>query len=227
MLALTLAPALAFLFASISLVSATETPTCQPVYMDGPYFVDSICQDPVLNKPMVLEEQDIDLPIPHRRVLGKFDNTSITCSIYLPAQVEFANRFFQYIYPLSTGNATDDSILFGADQGGYTVSCSGSLGYRQDAATAKFSRQIARQFYGLDTSSSINGYVYGGSGGSLQCVGALEHTQDVWQGGGPLYPSYTYEHPKSCEQSRYVHAGARGQKPGDRGRHTSGWRPGA
>lgn len=185
MLALASAPALAFLFAPISLVSAVEIPTCQPIYPDGPYFVDSICQDPVFDKPMILEERDIDLPIPHRRVLGKFDNTSITFSVYLPAQVEFANRFFQYIYPLSTGNATDESILFSADQGSYTVSCSGSLGYRQDAATAKFSRQIARQFYGLDNSSIINGYTYGSSGGSLQCVGALENTQDVWQGGVP------------------------------------------
>lgn len=59
----------------------------------------------------------------------------------------------------------------------------GTRGYRADAAVAKISRQIAREFY-QDSSRRIYEYIYGGSRGSFKTVGAMENT--IWDGSVPL-----------------------------------------
>lgn len=78
--------------------------------------------------------------------------------------------------------ADDNTIAFGVESGGYTVQASGSTGYRADAAVAKFSRQVAQDYYNV-SSDQIYGYVYGGSGGSLKAIGAatlLNHSREDW-----------------------------------------------
>ena len=88
--------------------------------------------------------------------------------------------FFQLMYPLQTSIADDDTIQFGVESGGYTIQASETTGYRADAALAKLSRQIARDYY--NTSGQIRGYIYGGSGGSPKAIGAAENTLRVWDG---------------------------------------------
>ena len=170
---------------------------CQPLGSDGPFQVDAVCVDPTYGKPIITSESDFDTPVPHHRVSGIFDNTTITFNIYLPSGIAFENRFFQYIYPLATGEALDAEIQFAADQKGYQVAVNGALGYRQDAAAAKFSRQVAAKYYNLGNSSAIYGYGYGGSGGSFQTVGAVENTRDVWQGMVPYIQAIPTSIPNS------------------------------
>jgi hypothetical protein len=159
---------------------------CQPLdgtNGTGPYQIDTTCVDPLYGNPVVLNETDQTFPVPHRLIAGIFDNTTVTFNIYLPQVGSgFENRFFQYIYPLANGSATDAEIQFAADQKGYQLAVKGALGYRQDAAAAKFARTVAAKYYGLTDPWKINGYAYGGSGGSLQIVGAVENVQGVWQG---------------------------------------------
>jgi hypothetical protein len=90
-------------------------------------------------------------------------------------------RFFQYVYPIQTEVPDDWRLAFGVESGAYTVQVAGTDGYRADAAAAKFSKAVAAHYYN-DTSRKIYGYVWGGSGGSYQTIGAIENTEGVWDG---------------------------------------------
>jgi hypothetical protein len=126
-------------------------------------------------------ETDIKNPTPHRRISGHFVGTKVDFNIYLTPKPRWKGRFFQHMHPLQTSLADDKTILFGAESGGYTVQASGTIGYRADAALARLSRRLAREYYN-SPSEQIYGYIYGGSGGSLQVVGAAENTFGVWDG---------------------------------------------
>lgn len=139
------------------------------------------CVDPIYNQVIYDNDTNEERPIPHRRISAHFNGTDIDFHIYLP-KTGWAGRFFQLVYPLQNSTAYDEEIAFGADSGGYTIRVAGSLGYRADAAVAKLSRDISREYYNAST-NKIYGYVYGGSGGSLVTVGALENTVGVWDGG--------------------------------------------
>src|SRR5262249_41872114 len=93
-------------------------------------------------------------------------------------------RFFQCVYPLQDEHAPDDRIAFAAASGAYLVQATGELGFAVAAAAARFSRVVAARYY--RTTSHIFGYVYGGSGGSLQTIGAIENTSGVWDGAVPF-----------------------------------------
>ncbi|PPJ60826.1 hypothetical protein CBER1_10817 [Cercospora berteroae] len=86
-----------------------------------------------------------------------------------------------YEYEYDTLLLSHYAIAFGVESGGFTVQTSGSVGYRADAATANLARSIAQEYYNVST-DEIYGYVYGGSGGSLEVVGAAEKTFGVWDG---------------------------------------------
>jgi hypothetical protein len=166
------------------------------------------CIDPLYTQPVIDSETDETLPVPHHRVSGHFEGTNISFNIYLHAQSDKAKwdgRFFQYTYPTaftgpSTAVASDRAIGFALVSGGYAVQAgngSVSLGYRYDAAAAKFAKTVAASYYGSDR--RIFGYLYGPSGGSFQTVGAAENTEGVWQGfvpmvqGVPTPSSYNFE----------------------------------
>ena len=159
------------------------------------------CLDPLYAHPIIDRETDETTPIVHHRVSGHFDGTDIQFNIYLPPASTWHGRFFQYTYPLTDANATERAIGFGAENGGYTVqagsSTGNSLGYRHDAAAAKFAETVAATYYGANA-ANISGYLYGPSGGSFQVVGASENTSDVWQGfvpmvmGTPMSTPYTF-----------------------------------
>ncbi|KAL2841987.1 hypothetical protein BJX68DRAFT_278510 [Aspergillus pseudodeflectus] len=169
-----------------SLSAVLASPQCVSNTPDGPLHITAHCMDPIYNTPIIARETDEITPVPHRRVAGYFNDTTAEFTIYLPLKDEWKGRFFQLVYPLQGPTAEDKTIAFGIASGAYTVRAATGGGYRGDAAVAKLSRQIAREFYGISNPAETNhiyGYIYGGSGGSMQTIGALENTVGVWDGG--------------------------------------------
>ncbi|KAL2831034.1 hypothetical protein BJY01DRAFT_260665 [Aspergillus pseudoustus] len=171
---------------------------CTPLTPNGPLQITADCIDPTYNTPIIANETDHASPVPHRRVSGYYNGTSVDFNIYLPSSKDsYANRFFQLVYPLQNSTAEDEAIAFGADSGAYTVHVAAGVGYRGDAAVAKFAKTVAREYYGQAGSEPIHGYVYGGSGGSLQVIGALENTDGVWGGGVALVQAVPVSNPNN------------------------------
>ena len=165
----------------------------------GPTTGDSI--DPVINKPFVEVDEWRNAPVRHRYVRGGFEGTDARFSIYFPPADQYAGRFFHNTYPLITNSdigpfpiqfdvAVGD-LGFTLDSGAYYLQT--NLGgadrappadpaiaaYRVNAEAAKFSRRLASEMYG---EHRAYGYLFGGSGGSYQVMGAAEKTRNVWDG---------------------------------------------
>lgn len=153
---------------------------------EDPVWITSDNEDPLYNQPVIDSQEDLAFPVLHRRVSGYFEGTDKRFSFYFPPKSQWQGRFFQVLYPTNDENATDTAVSFGADSGAYTVQTNGG-GYRVDAAAAKFSRIVASEYY--ETEERIYGYVYGGSGGSLQTSGAIENTSGVWDGAVLFIPA--------------------------------------
>lgn len=170
-------------------------PECVAATDGGPLQITPDCIDPDFATALIDGEVDRAHPVPHRMVSGHFDGTAIDFNIYLPHD-GWDGRFFQLVYPLQNSTAEDREIGFGADSGGYTVRVAGGGGYRADAAAAKLSRIIAKDYY-KTCKRQIYGYIYGGSGGSLVTVGAVENTFDVWQGAVPLVQAVPVSNPNN------------------------------
>ncbi|HSA53295.1 MAG TPA: Tat pathway signal sequence domain protein [Yinghuangia sp.] len=166
--------------------SAAEAPQCVAPQPGGPVWVTPGCADAPYDRPVIDSETDLTAPVPHRRVSGHFDGTDKKFTIYLPPKRQWQGRFFQNVYPLQNEVAEDANIAFGAASGAYTVQTNGGGGYRVDAAAAKFGRVVAARYYGR--SGRIHGYIWGGSGGSFQTIGAMENTSGVWDGAVPFIP---------------------------------------
>jgi hypothetical protein len=143
--------------------------------------VTSDCFDPQYSLISIDSESEQLEPMPHYRITAHFDNTAISINLYFPPKDQWRGRFFQYVYPTNPPNATDTNIRFAIDSGAYWIQVTGTIGYRADAAVAKFSRLRAFDHYNL-TSTRIYGYIFGGSGGSFQTIGAIENTEGVWDG---------------------------------------------
>ncbi|KAL5592061.1 hypothetical protein FOVSG1_010950 [Fusarium oxysporum f. sp. vasinfectum] len=150
------------------------------VQVDGVWKITEDCVDPLYSQPVIDGEVHETRPVPHLRVSGHFDGTAVDFNIYLPEN-GWKGRFFQLVYPLQNSTASNREIGFGADSGGYTVRASGLPTYRGDAAAAKVGMMIAREYY-KPKDKRIHGYIYGGSGGSLVTVGAMENTIGIWSG---------------------------------------------
>lgn len=142
--------------------------------------------DPIYHTPVIDSQTDHTTPVPHLKVSGHFEGTDNRFIFYFPTKDKWNGRFFQMVYPLADENASDEMIGFDADSGAYTVQTNASGGYQADAAAAKFSRTFAAKYYG--TSEHIYGYIYGGSGGSFQTIGAIENSLGVWDGAVPFIP---------------------------------------
>lgn len=166
-------------------VGASAPPVCAARQAGDPMWVTAECVDPDFDEPVIDATQDLDAPVPHRRVSGHFEGTNVRFNIYLPPRRQWDGRFFQLVYPLQDENASDETIAFGADSGAYTVQTNGGGGYRADAAAAKFSRTVAADHYGR-RARRAHGYIYGASGGSYQTIGAIENTTGVWAGAVPM-----------------------------------------
>ncbi len=92
------------------------------------------------------------------------------------------------MYPLQNETNTNENIHFYVESGAYGVQTNGGGGYRVDAAAAKFSKSVAARYYGHSWTRRIYGYIYGGSGGSFQTIGAIENSVGVWDGAVPFIP---------------------------------------
>lgn len=180
---------------SIPGASAAPRPQCTALVSGGPMWVTPDCDDPAYSQPVIDSETDVTSPVPHRKVSGHFDGTDKKFNLYLPPKGQWEGRFFHKVYPLTDENAADHDIAFGADSGAYVVQTNGGTGYRVDAAAAKFSRTYAAKYYG--SSRKIHGYIWGGSGGSYQTIGAIENTEGVWDGAVPFVPGTPYSIPSS------------------------------
>jgi hypothetical protein len=165
----------------------------------GPVTADSV--DPVYNKPYIeINELRIE-PVPHRYIHGGFEGTDARFSFYFPPPERYEGRFFHNTYPMAVSadigpfpisfDVAIGNLGFTVESGAYYVQT--NLGgadrappadvaigaYRVNAAAAKYSRVVAAELFG---DHRPYGYLFGGSGGSYQVIGAAENTSGVWDG---------------------------------------------
>ncbi|MQY21440.1 hypothetical protein NRB20_45510 [Nocardia sp. RB20] len=173
------------LFAPCVTASA-GTPQCTPTTPNGPLWVTANCVDPTYGKPVIDSQADITYPVVAHKVTGHFNGTDKRFTIELPPKDMWQGRFFQLVYPLLDETIDDRNLEFYVASGGYGVQTNGGSGYRVDAAAAKFAKTVAARYYG--TNQRIYGYLFGGSGGSYETIGADENTIGVWDGAVPYIP---------------------------------------
>lgn len=169
--------------------------------LKAPLHIGRDTVDPTYCEPYIdVEEQRSD-PVPHRYVHGGFTGTDAQFSFYFPPEHQYQGRFFHNTYPMALSSdigpfpiqfdVAMGDLGFTVDSGAYYVQT--NLGgmermripdpaigaYRVNAAAAKFSREVAARIYG---DHRPYGYLFGGSGGSYQVMGASENTTGVWDG---------------------------------------------
>ena len=143
-------------------------------------------------------------PVPHRYVHGGFRGTDARFAFYFPPADQYEGRFIQGPTHQLTFNENlgNSQISFVIASGGYAVQTNmggteaatatedvlffgkdpAVVGYRVNAAAAKYSRVVAAEMYGAHRPY---GYLHGGSGGAYQTISSLENTT-VWDGGIPF-----------------------------------------
>src|SRR5262249_39554991 len=134
----------------------------------GRVLTETVERDEVDVKAVIDDEREARAPVPHHVVSGHFEQSNGRFTFCFPLVDPWEGRFFQCVYPLQDEHAPDDRIAFAAASGAYLVQATGELGFAVAAAAARFSRVVAARYY--RTKSHIFGYVYGGSGGSLQTI---------------------------------------------------------
>jgi hypothetical protein len=181
---------------------------------DRPLFVTADSIDPQFNAPFVEVNEDRDAPVPHRYVNGGFKGTNARFSFYFPPKAQYGGRFFHNTYPMAVTSdigpfpiefevATGD-LGFTIDSGAaYVQTNNGGVfraagvdpaiaAYRVNAAAAKFARVVAAEIYGAHRPFA---YLFGGSGGAYQTMGAAENTSGVWDGFVPFVPGCNHAIP--------------------------------
>ena len=170
--------------------------------------------DPLFERPFIeLDEQRTE-PEPHRYVHGGFEGTDARFSFYFPAAERYCGRFFHNTYPMATTSdigpfpiafevATGD-LAFTLDSGAFYVQTNNGgvfrnaavdpsiAAWRVNAAAAKFARVVAERVYGAHR---CYGYLFGGSGGAYQTMGAAENTDSIWDGFVPFVPGCNHAIP--------------------------------
>lgn len=190
--------------ASLPGMAETQQVMCRPATENTPVMINAQCVDPDFAHPVIDREENLSHPVNLRHVSGHFAGTTVTFNFYFPDKSRWAGRFFHHLYPYTDGIPDDETLRFGAESGAYIVQTGASSGYRADASAARFSREVARDFYGVKN-KHIFGYVYGGSGGSYQTIAAIENSQDVWDGAVP----YVIGVPTSIPTNFFARAFAR------------------
>ena len=170
--------------------------------------------DPLFAEPVVeIDEHRAD-PQPHRYIHGRFEGTAARFSFYFPPPGQYAGRFFHNTYPMATSAdigpfpiefevATGD-LAFTLDSGAAYVQTNNGGAFRDpavdpaiaawrvNAAAAKFARLMAASIFG---EHRTYGYLFGGSGGAYQTMGAAEATSGVWDGFLPFVPGCNHAIP--------------------------------
>ena len=184
---------LVFLAFLIFVLPASRGAECVSPGPGLPMLVTADCVDPVFNGDSFVVDgvTGVASPVSHTKVAAHFKPTATTpeykVTFYLPRREKWQRRFFQHAYPLEQPEKPGD-IAFALANGGYLVNVKGTPrgrgGYRVDAAAAKLAKEYATRFYRADA-GKIFGYLWGGSGGALQTIGAAENTTGVWDGAVP------------------------------------------
>lgn len=173
-----------------------------------PLFVTVDEVDPFFAEPFVDVDEERTEPVPHRYVSGGFKGTKARFSFYFPPEGQYQGRFFHNTYPMALSSdigpfpiefeVAMGDLGFTLDSGAYYVQTNNGgefrnpavdpaiPAYRTNAAAAKYSRVIARQVYGRE--HRPYGYLFGGSGGAYQTVGAAENSSGIWDGFVPFVP---------------------------------------
>ena len=167
--------------------------------------------DPLYDRPQIEIDEHREQPVPHRYVHGVFAGTEARFSFYFPPPEQYGGRFFHNTYPMAISadigpfpiefEVAIGDLGFTLDSGAYYVQTNnGGLfrvagadpaiaAYRVNAAAAKFSRVVAARIYGDSRGEHRPyGYLFGGSGGAYQTIGAAENTSGVWDGFLPFVP---------------------------------------
>ncbi|WP_319511971.1 PKD domain-containing protein [uncultured Draconibacterium sp.] len=185
-----------FLFAVLLFTNCTDN---QINLVEAKFQFESA--DTLFDQPFVDIDEWRDKPVRHRYVHGGFEGTNTRFSFYFPPEEKYEGRFFQYITPfpdnenISQGaSGENDKIGFSISSGAYFVETNGggktdmanprandpTIGaYRANAASALFSRVVAKELFGGERPY---GYSFGGSGGAYRTVGGIENTNGVWDG---------------------------------------------
>ncbi|MDR2417467.1 MAG: hypothetical protein LBD79_00240 [Treponema sp.] len=151
--------------------------------LDGYVPLEGLNQD----NPYILSIGESTTPSPHIRVSFRFGKgTEAQHNIYLPPKEAWTGRFFQRAHPFLGIDVPAEDLEFYLNSGVYTITVPiSSIGHIVHASAAHVSRTIAKNHYGYN--ERIYGYLYGGSGGSMQVIGALESsTGKVWDGMVPF-----------------------------------------
>jgi hypothetical protein len=161
--------------------------------------------DPLLNQPYIDLDEWRDKPVRHRFVHGGFKGTEARFAFYFPPKEQYQGRFFQHVTPAPAGETLDahntvvgsgelqQHMLFSLASGAYFVltneggpaAIAGDqtiVGYRVNAASAEYSRIVAKQMYG---GGRPFGYAFGGSGGCFKTTSGFENTT-TWDGAVPF-----------------------------------------
>ena len=179
-----------------------------------PLFVTETSVDPDFAEPFIETDEERTDPVPHRYVHGGFKGTNARFSFYFPPADQYRRRFFHNTYPMATSSdigpfpiefeVAMGDLGFTVDSGAYYVQTNngGSFrvagvdpaiaAYRVNAAAAKYSRIVAAQIYGAHRPW---GYLFGGSGGAYQTMGAAQNTAGVWDGFLPFVPGCNHAIP--------------------------------
>jgi hypothetical protein len=156
----------------------------------------------MFTQPYIDTDEWRDVPLRHRYVHGGFKGTDTRFSMYFPPKEKYQGRFFHPVMHIA-GNENaalgrlagmdGDSLGFAFASGGYliesnmgsrTMAGPGDItNFRASAATAQYSRELAKEMYG---GGRPYGYVYGGSGGGFKSTACMENTDGVWDGAVPF-----------------------------------------
>jgi len=174
---------------------------------ERPGFITGDRDDPDFAEPFIETDETRNDPVPHRYVNGGFRGTNARFSFYFPPKEQYRGRFFHNTYPMAITSdigpfpiafeVAMGDLGFTIDSGAYYVQTNNGgafrdpsvdptiPAYRVNAAAAKFSRKVAADIYG---DHRPYGYLFGGSGGAYQTMGAAENTRGVWDGFVPFVP---------------------------------------
>lgn len=161
--------------------------------------------DAQFSQPYIDVDEWRETPVRHHYIHGGFKGTETRFSFYFPTKERYRGHFFQYITPVPIGEnlsqqnppGEDNKIGMALDAGAYFIETNGGgafdigkaatsradptiSAYRANAASAAFSRVVAKRVYG--SSKRPYGYAFGGSGGAFRTIGSFENTTGVWDG---------------------------------------------
>jgi hypothetical protein len=183
--------------------AAAQAESCEARSTDGPVIVTATCLDPELSEPYTDKDEQRSITDPatgvevrYRYIHGGFTGTKARFSLYFPPKSTYRGLFIESTYPtVDREDAERGTIAFAISNGAYVVSTNNGGGvavapvlggYRVNAASAKYSREVAARIY--KTPARPRGYLYGASGGAYQTISAMESTTGVWDGAVPMVP---------------------------------------